>query len=342
MDNSYKSRRTLYKIVNRDRERYSERDVYIAEGTTNDFTLSTNDVADILSFSAEHVRNNILKELDVCSLVDIKDNDYRADARLYMDNNRLQKCISKSSLERYITSSLRISSRYDVVEIQKDSELVEELKEILGKRAKIQKLFDDVGLYLDVKYNAKQLMKNEQERIARLKVAAVNNNSDFDILHYLETGSLDTAEIISYYNDLEDNLKNEGLTEFFDILTFDMYSIKDLREKLGVRHNNQVYRYIDKVSHIAIKLNDDEYDEDDRKMSDRNIRYIISNKCFNMPKGVYRLQLDYYVHEKLNSLAETMPGFLSTEDILYKEILDFAEANKEKYVKKEEEKNESE
>lgn len=133
-----------------------------------------------------------------------------------MNNNRLQKCISKSSLKRYIATSLRISSRCEVVEIKKDGELVKELKELLGKKAKIQKLFDDVGLYLDVKYNAKQLMKNEQERITRLKTAADNNNSDFDILHYLKTGSLSTAEIISYYNDLED----ESLTEFFDILTF--------------------------------------------------------------------------------------------------------------------------
>lgn len=343
MYKSYKERRKLYKKIIKNRDKYSTNEALIGEGTTNDFTLSINDVADILGFSVEHVQNNILTELDVCDLVHVGDNDYRADARLYMNNNRLKRCVSKSSLEKYITSALSIYSRREIVDIAKDSVLIKDIKELLGKRAKIQELLNDSGKYLDEKYNADGLMKSEQNRIERLRAAALDStNNDFSVLHYLEIGSLDVAEIVDYYNKLDDviDTDNSDITELFDILTFDMYSIKDLKKELNIRHTMQVYRYINKVSHIAIKLNDSEYEESNKKLSDRNIRYIISNKDFTITKGVYRLPIDYYVHEKLKSLAQTMPGLLSTEDILNKEILAFAEANKEKYTKKEEEQDE--
>lgn len=342
MYKSYKERRKLYKKIVKNRDKYSANDILIGEGTENDFTLSINDVSDMLGFTVEHVQNNILSELDVCDLVRVDANDYRADARLYMNNNRLKRCVSKSSLEQYITSSVSISSRREIIEIDKDSELVKEIKELLGKRGKIQQLLDDTGKYLDEKYNAATLIKNEKNRIERLRATAINNDSDFNVLHYISTGSLDTAEIVSYYNELEANINNRDITEFFDIITFDMYSIKDLKKELNLRHTMQAYRYVNKVSHIAIKLNDSEYEESNKKLSDRNIRYIISNNNFNIKKGVYRLPIDYYVYEKLKSMAGTMPGFLSTDDILYKEILNFAESNKDKYMKKEEEQDENE
>lgn len=337
MYKSYKERRRLYKNVIKNKDNYSKRDIYIAEGTTKDFTLSIDDVADILGYVREHVQNNILSELDVCDLVHIEAGDYRADARLYMNNNRLQKCISKSSLERYIASSLKISSRHEVVEIEKDSEVVKEVKEILGKRAKIQEMLNDAGRYLDKKYNADALMKNEKDRIERLKAAAINGDNDFNALHYIETNLLDVAEIVNYYNRLEHHVDNKSFENLFDILTFDMYSLKELKIELGLKHTMQVYRYINKVSHIAIKLNDSEYEESNKKLSDRNIRYIITNENFNLTKGIYRLPLDYYVYQKLDSMTQINPGFLSVEDIINKEIIDFAKANKEKYIKKEKE-----
>lgn len=337
MYKSYKERRMLYKNILKNRDNYSERDIYIGEGTNKDFTLSIDDVADILGYVREHVQNNILSELDVCDLVHIEADDYRADARLYMNNNRLQKCISKSSLERYIASSLKISSRHEVVEIEKDSEVVKEVKEILGKRAKIQEMLNDAGRYLDKKYNADALMKNEKDRIERLKAAAINGDNDFNVLHYIETNSLDVAEIVNYYNRLEHHVDNKSFENLFDILTFNMYSVKEIKDKLGFKHTMQVYRYIDRVNHIAIRLNDSEYDDTNKKLSDRNIRYIITNDSFDIKKGVYRLPLDYYVYQKLESMTGTMLGFLSTEDILNREILEFAEANKDKYIKKEKE-----
>ena len=342
MYKSYKERRQLYKDVIKNRDKYSKKDIYIANGTTKDFTLSINDVADILGYVREHVQNYILKELDVCDLVHIEENDYRADARLYMNNNRLQKCISKSSVERYISSSLKISSRHKVVEILKDSDVVKELREILGKRAKIQEVLNDAGAYLDKKYNADELIKNRKARLERLKTAAINGDVDYNALNYIETSSVDVAEIVNYYNRLEHHVDNKSFEDLFDILTFNMYSIKEIKEKLKLKHTMQVYRYINKVSHIAIKFNDSEYEESNKKLSDRNIRYIITNENFNLTKGVYRLPLDYYVYQKLDSMTQINPGFLSVEDIINKEIIDFAEANKDKYMKKEEEQDENE
>ena len=335
MFNSYKSRRMLYKNILKNRDIYSERDVYIGEGTTKDFTLSINDVADILSFSVEHVQNNVLNHLDVCDLVCIDFEDERRYARSYMNNNRLKRCVSKSSLEEYITSSLSISSARKIIEIEKDTALIKSIKEVLGKKAKIQELLNDVGRYLDEKYDAKGLMKNEKDRIERLRVAAINGEADFNVMHYLKTKSLDVAEIVSYYNNLEDKINHISCTELFDILTFNMYSIKDLKVKLGKKHTMQVYRHIDKMNHIAVKLNDDEYDEENKKLSDRNIRYIITDEKMTIAKGVYRLPIDYYVFQKLQSMTQIAPGVYSVEDVVRQDVLDFAESNKDKYIKKE-------
>lgn len=342
MYKSYKERRQLYKDIVKREYKCHEDFVVIGGGTNKDYTLSVNDVAEILGFSVEHVQNNVLNELDVCDLISDCDYLQRDKIRLYMNNNRLKKCVSKSSLEKYITSALSISSRREIVEIAKDSKLIKCLKELLGKRAKIQQLLDDAGKYLDEKYNADALMKNEKNRIERLRAAAVNNDSDFNVLHYLKTGSLDIAEIVDYYNRIEDEIDadNNDNTELFDILAFNMYSVKGLKDKLEIKHTMQAYRYIDRFSHIAIKLNNNEYDQTDKKLGDRNIRYIISDKDFKITKGVYRLPLDYYVYQKLESMSGTMLGFLALEDILYKEVLEFAEANKDKYIKKTEEQDE--
>lgn len=334
-NNSYKSRRRLYKSINKNAEGYLSEDIYIAQGTTKNFTLSINDVADILSFSVEHVQNNVLKHLEVCDLVCIDFEDERRYARSYMGNNRLKRCVSKSSLEDYITSSLSISSARKILEIEKDTALVKSIKDILGKKAKIQELLNDVGRYLDEKYDAKGLMTNEKDRIERLKAAAINGDTDFNVMHYLKTKSLDVAEIVNYYNNLENKINHISCTELFDILTFNMYSIKDLKVKLGKKHTMQVYRHIDKINHIAVKLNDDEYDEENKRISDRNIRYIITDEKMTITKGVYRIPLDYYVFQKLEFMTQLNPGVYTVEDVVRKDILDFAEANKERYVKKE-------
>lgn len=342
MYKSYKERRQLYKdIVKRDYKCHEDF-VVIGEGTNKDYTLSINDVAEILGFSVEHVQNNILNELDVCDLIHDCDYKYKEKVRLYMNNNRLKKCVSKSSLEKYITSALSISSARKIIEIEKDTALIKSIKEVLGKKAKVQELLNDVGHYLDEKYDAKGLMKNEKDRVERLRAAAIDGESDFNVMHYLKTKSLDVAEIVNYYNNLEDKINHISCTELFDILTFNMYSVKDLKAKLGKKHTMQVYRHIDKMNHIAVKLNEDEYDEESKKLSDRNIRYIITDEKMIITKGVYRLPIDYYVYQKLESMTGTMSGFLDLEDILYKEVLEFAEANKEKYITKEKEEEQDE
>lgn len=334
-DNSYKSRRRMYKSIRGGEEGYLSKEVYIAEGTTKDFTLSINDVADILSFSVEHVQNHVLKHLDVCDLVCIDFEDERRYARSYMDNNRLKRCVSKSSLEKYITSSLSISSARKIVEVSKDSELIGNIKDILGKKAKIQELLSDAGKYIDEKYDAEELMKNEKYRIERLKTAVIKNDTDFNVMHYLKTNSLDVAEIVDYYNNLEKEIDDMSCTELFDILTFDMYSVRALKAKLGIKHTMQVYRHIDKIDHIAVKLNDSEYDEDNKKTGDRNIRYIITDKKMTVTKGVYRIPLDYYVYQKLEFVTQMNPGVYTVEDLLHQDILEYARTNKDKYVKKE-------
>ena len=334
-NNSYKSRRRLYKSIHENEEGYSSQDIYIAEGTTKDFTLSINDVADTLSFSVEHVQNHVLKHLDVCDLVCIDFEDERRYARSYMNNNRLKRCVSKSSLEEYITSSLSISSARKIVEVTKDSRLIDDIKDILGKKAKIQELLNDAGKYIDEKYDAEGLMKNEKDRVERLKASAMNGETEFNAMHYLKTKSLDVAEIVDYYNNLEREIDDISCTELFDILTFDMYSVRDLKTKLGIKHTMQVYRYIDKIDHIAVKLNDSEYDEDNKKTGDRNIRYIITDKKMTVTKGVYRIPLDYYVYQKLEFVTQMNPGVYTVEDLLHQDILEYARTNKDKYVKKE-------
>lgn len=333
----YRDRRRMYLKMKTESVTMEYKDIEnVLLGTEEDLTLTTNDVADILSYSLEHVQNNIVNDLDSVWLANV-DKELAYKIRMYTGNPRLKKCISKKSVERFVTNNLSVVGRREVVEIDKKSLLIAEIKEMLGKRPKIQSMLDDLGIYLDEKYNAKELFNKRKDRIEQLKQAALNNKKDFNLLHYIETESLDVAEIVEYYTSVENSMNESNIKELFDILTFDMYSVKDLKKRLGKKYTKQIYRFLENVNYIAIKINDDEYDREEAKISDRNIRYIITSEDFRVTKGVYKLSLDYYVYEKLKSIAEITPGFLSVEDILNKEIIDFAEANKDKYIKKEKE-----
>lgn len=326
-------------------------------GLNSDYCLTINDVADILGFSLEHTQSHVIP------VVGAKDTDDYI--KEYMCNKRLKKVVSKSSIQSYVTESLSITDRRNVVEIEKDSQFILKLKELLGPGGKIQKLLDDMGKWLDKKFNANELEKSIKGRKEYLKELAEEN--DINLIHFLQTGSLDAIEILDYY-EKEKKLDKESYNEntMFDIIVDDMYSIKTLKERMGFKYTNQVYRHLDKISYIAVKLNDDEYvglDSTDRVKGDRNIRYIISREDLNIKKGVYRLSLNHWVYEKITKPARMLPGMISEEDVILdilaevvnelintedvnvvnaedaiiNEMKEYIRLNKEKYIKKKKE-----
>ena len=294
-----------------------------------DYTLTVNDVADILGFSVEHVQNHVLQHLDTCDAREFADGG-EIDLRGMLCNNRLKVIVSKSSLEEYISSNLAVSARKTVTTFERDSVEIDKIKEILGPGAKIQKMLDDAGKHLNEKFNYKKLEEEERIRKEKIKKRLIEN--DANVEEFLQ-GKDDNLVDVLDYSDIDD--ENVSV---FDTLVNDMYSVKELKKRWGMRHTMQVYRELDKTSYVAVQIGNADYIEgrEERGVKgDRNIRYIINHEDLKIEKGVYRIQLNHAVYSKLESVAGVMA--IETEDAIMMQVLDFAKENKEKYKKKKKE-----
>lgn len=341
---TYRGRRWMYLNLNLE-EALDEQMRESMCFTNIDECLTISDVASILGFSLEHVQNNVLEHLQVRDITYF-DKEYKKYLRNCTYSPRLKRMVSKSSLACYIANIVSITARTEVLDIEKDSKLVSKLREILGKRAKIQQVLIDAGEHINNKYKADCLHDREIKRVKNIKESISKEENDYNLLYFLEAGTMDTEELVEYYTNLQEELyksKNVKKTDIFDFFTFNMFSLKQLKEIWDLKYTKQVYRRLETISYIAIKLNEEDYSRVEKKKGDRNIRYLISTESLmQSKKRAYRLPLDYYVYEKLKSIAGAMSGFLALEDILYKEVLEFAEANKDKYIKKEEQQDENE
>ncbi len=324
MDLSYRARKAEYDAWRKGKRSYYPEDVLL--WVPMDFSLTINDVADILGFSVEHIQNNVLEHLRVVDAIpSIKEG---------MGNNRLKKVVSKKSLEEYITTSLAVAERKTITTFKRDSDEIAKIKEILGSNASIQKMLDDAGEYLNKKFNYKKLEIEERKRKEKIKKRFIENNVNIE--EYLKDKDDSVIDILDYADDTVKYVDNTEDITLFDVLVNDMYSIKELKEYWNKKHTMQVYRELDKTSYVAVKLGDSEYDTVDRSVKgDRNIRYIINRNDLKIEKGVYRIQLNHAVYSKLETVAGVMA--IETEDAILMQVLDFAKENKEKYKKKKKE-----
>ena len=320
MDLSYRARKAEYDAWRKGKRSYYPEDVLL--WVPMDFSLTINDVADILGFSVEHIQNNVLEHLRVVDAIpSIKEG---------MGNNRLKKVVSKKSLEEYITTSLAVSERKTATTFARDSVEIDKIKEILGPGAKIQKMLDDAGKHLNEKFNYKKLEEEERIRKEKIKKRLIEN--DANVEEFLQGKDDNLVDVLDY-----SDIDNENVS-VFDTLVNDMYSVKELKKRWGMRHTMQVYRELDKTSYVAVQIGNADYIEGREERGvrgDRNIRYIINNEDLKIEKGVYRIQLNHAVYSKLETVAGVMA--IETEDAILMQVLDFAKENKEKYKKKKKE-----
>lgn len=307
----------------------------LIKSVESDYTLTINDTADILGFSVEHVQNNVLQHLDVVDAREYADGG-EYDLRTMLCNHRLKRIVSKKSLEEYIASNLSVCERRTVTTFSRESDEIEQIKKALGKGAKIQRMLDDAGKYLDERYDYKKLEIEEIKRKEKIKKMYIENNVDMQ--KYLENKDDSIVDILDYSSTNANGIVNDDDAEMFDILVNDMYSVKGLKKLWGMRHTMQVYRELDRTSYVAVKLGSADYDTSFQERStkgDRNIRYIINAEDLKIQKNVYRISLNHAVYNKIQLMAETLA--IEVEDALMIEILEFAKANKEKYKKKKKE-----
>lgn len=296
-----------------------------------DYTLTVNDVADILGFSVEHVQNHVLQHLDTC---DAREYALGGEVNLrgMLCNNRLKVIVSKNSLEDYISTNLAVSQRKTVVTFARDSKEIGEIKNVLGAGGRIQALLDDAAKHINEKFNYKKL--EQEERIRKEKIKKTLIEKDSNVEKFLENKDDSLVDVLDYTNSCTD----ETSINVFDTLVNDMYSVKELKKKWGMRHTMQVYRELDKTSYVAVQIGNADYIEGREERGvrgDRNIRYIINHEDLKIEKGVYRIQLNHAVYSKLETVAGVMA--IEVEDAILMQVLDFAKENKEKYKKKKKE-----
>ncbi|XZL20580.1 hypothetical protein ACSW9U_16525 (plasmid) [Clostridium perfringens] len=259
----------------------------------DDFSLTVNKVAEILAFSAENVQSYVLPYLMKC-----RTGDYIKD---YMKNRRLKIVISKESLVEYISKSLEIEEVRKVIPFEKgDIRLQDVINTIKDKRV-MPTYFKYISELISAKFEESNA---DKERKKRRRQKAYEGY--VDILDVLAAGTSDITLIQQYYKEQEE-LEKKELSEFniFNVYKDDMYSIREIKEMMGYRHTQQVYRFLDRAASVKLKINDMLVSPDTTTKGDRNIRYIITKEDLEVAKAdCYRILLTDAVYKALEAQCE--------------------------------------
>lgn len=279
----------------------TEEDI-ICKHLEDDYCLMVNDVAAILGFSQENVQNNILPYLMKC-----RAGKY---IKRYMRNKRVKIVISKESLCEYITQSLYVQEAYYIHSLKSDTAIINSVLELVGNKRQIQKALNYVSDSLNTKYASS--LESYDNRINALdsKIKRVKENN-INVVDYIAAASWDIDVIQQHYMELKKELKSIKSNEFkeqeyidmYNVFSNDMYSIRQLKDKLDYKHTQQVYRFLDKVSHVVLKLGDTAKSERGEK-GDRNTRYIISKESFNVVKDAYFVRLSHSAYENIDAMCQ--------------------------------------
>ena len=313
----------------------------IERGLEGDYCVTVNTVASILGFSQENVQSNVLPHLMKCRV-----GKY---IKSYMQNNRLKIVVSKSSLCEYICSALAVQEAFQIYYYPHDSSFIEKIGEALGNKKKIQPYLNYAADKLNQQFKITDEYRQSEleiinKRISRLEEGTVN------VIDFIGAKSFDASVIVKYYRDIKAQLTSDDnhdtsddVNSVYSIFEKDMYSLKQIKEKLGFRHTQQVYRFLDRVPHVAIKIADALPASIDRKKGDRNTRYIINNKSFKLIDGQYYIRLNAGAQSHIESLVEldtfAESGFSDVlEQYIFNYIDEFKKLQMEERERKEKDK----
>lgn len=290
---------------------YTE-DLILNLGLKNDFNLTVNDVADILGYAPETVQNFVLPYLkQAVAEPDGYIKDYMKDI---VGNRRIKKVISRKSLVEYIGLKMNIQDEFECIYIKEDNEkylnFIDSVQEHVKYKRNIQQSLSLACQNLDAKWIKEDI--DRDSFVANVFISLQGEKTIDEINRFYKISNLekfDDDDVVEKYN----------VDEFLEMLKTNMYSVRKIKEQFGFSHVQQVYRYLEKVSCMKIKINDLTGVRNEK--ADRNVRYILK-KLINIEelKKSYCIRLNKETFEKLKNTLQ-LTDFSSLEEYIQYEVL---------------------
>lgn len=290
---------------------YTE-DLILNLGLKNDFNLTVNDVADILGYAPETVQNFVLPYLkQAVAEPDGYIKDYMKDI---VGNRRIKKVISRKSLVEYIGLKMNIQDEFECIYIKEDNEkylnFIDSVQEHVKYKRNIQQALSLACQNLDAKWIKEDI--DRDSFVANVFISLQGEKTIDEINRFYKISNLekfDDDDVVEKYN----------VDEFLEMLKTNMYSVRKIKEQFGFSHVQQVYRYLEKVSCMKIKINDLTGVRNEK--ADRNVRYILK-KLINIEelKKSYCIRLNKETFEKLKNTLQ-LTDFSSLEEYIQYEVL---------------------
>lgn len=295
-----------------------------------DFCLSVNEVSDILGYAVPTVQNFVLPYLKQAEATPggyIKEYMFEK-----TKNKRIKKVISKESFVNYIGAICNVEEEYETIYLDKKNDFFDDILEHVKLKRNIQVALNRASNELNKMYGTdNEVMERKRIDFRQEMVSNIFIESHF--------GKLE--EIKRFYQ--ERNSRNVAMraeytvNDFYEVLKNNMYSVRQLKEKYSMKHYQQVYRVIDRVSCMKIKLASAiDGTEITNEINDRNIRYIFKddeNLVFSTEYYYIRLNKDVYdvfkiLREESND-TETMEDFIKkkVEEVI--KTMEFEDLKKE-------------
>lgn len=283
-------------------------------GLKDDFNLTVNDVADILGYAPETVQNYVLPYLKQANAEPygyIK--DYMKDI---IGSKRIKKVISRKSLVEYIGLKMNIEDEFECIYIKEDNEkymdFIDSVQEHVKYKRNIQQALSLACQNLDAKWKEESINTDRESFVANVFVASKEKKTIDEIHRFYKISNLEQLN----ENDV---IEKYTIDEFLELLKYNMFSVRQIKEKYAFSHVQQVYRFLEKTSCMKIKINDLTGFKNEK--SDRNVRYVLK-KLIDIDdlKKSYCIRLNKQTFEKLkNTLPLT--EFTSLEEYIKYEVL---------------------
>lgn len=291
---------------------YTE-DLILNLGLKNDFNLTVNDVADILGYAPETVQNFVLPYLkQAVAEPDGYIKDYMKDI---VGNRRIKKVISRKSLVEYIGLKMNIQDEFECIYIKEDNEkylnFIDSVQEHVKYKRNIQQALSLACQNLDAKWIKEDI--DRDSFVANVFISLQGEKTIDEINRFYKISNLEK------FDDDDDVVEKYNVDEFLEMLKTNMYSVRKIKEQFGFSHVQQVYRYLEKVSCMKIKINDLTGVRNEK--ADRNVRYILK-KLINIEelKKSYCIRLNKETFEKLKNTLH-LTEYTSLEEYIKYEVL---------------------
>lgn len=231
-------------------------------------------------------------------------------------NRRIKKVISRKSLVEYIGLKMNIEDEFECIYVKEDNEeylnFIDSVQEHVKYKRNIQQALSLACQNLDDKWRKETINTDRDTFIANVFIASQEKKTIDEIHRFYKISNLER------FNE-NDVVEKYNIDEFLQLLKNNMFSVREIKEQFGFSHVQQVYRYLEKVSCMKIKINDLTGVKNEK--SDRNVRYILKN-IINIEelKKSYCIRLNKETFEKLKNTLQ-LTDYTSLEEYIQYEVL---------------------